>query len=273
MTPPPPPPVFDRHLAYWRLTPDGDPLVTHSSTLLPVRRDGAPAMLKIAHEADEKFGWLLMRWWDGEGAARVLEHDADALLLERAQGTSSLAEFARNGRDEEATRIACAVIARLHAPRPKAPPELLVPLAVWFKELELAAAAHGGILLKSAETSRDLLAAPRNVGVLHGDIHHDNILDFAERGWLAIDPKRLLGERGFDYANLFCNPDHETALAPGRFAQRVATVCEASGLERKRLLQWILAWAGLSAAWFIGDGVSPDTDFEVAELAAAELAR
>jgi streptomycin 6-kinase len=49
-------------------------------------------------------------------------------------------------------------------------------------------------------------------------------------------------------------------------------VTEAARLERKRLLQWILAWAGLSAAWFLSDGVPPETDFAVAELAATALA-
>jgi len=52
-----------------------------------------------------------------------------------------------------------------------------------------------------------LLADQHDVGVLHGDIHHGNILDFGPRGWLTIDPKGLIGERDFDYANLFCNPD------------------------------------------------------------------
>ena len=37
-------------------------------------------------EAEEKLGSRLMVWWDGQGAARVLAHDEDALLLERAQG-------------------------------------------------------------------------------------------------------------------------------------------------------------------------------------------
>jgi streptomycin 6-kinase len=272
--PPAPPPAFDRYLARWNLTPDGKPIATHSSVLLPVRRhDGVPAMLKIAHEADEKFGWVLMRWWDGDGAARVFEHDGEALLVERAEGTASLAEFARNGRDDEATAIICSVVERLHAPRSKPPPEQLVPLTIWFRELEPAATAHGGILMPALETANKLLASPQDVHVLHGDIHHDNILDFGPRGWLAIDPKRLIGERGFDYANVFCNPDYEAATAPHRFAQRFDIIRKASGLEPRRLLQWILAWAGLSAAWFIGDGVTPETDFAIAELALAELNR
>jgi streptomycin 6-kinase len=264
--------MFEEYLALWDLIPDGEPIVTHSSRLLPVRRHGVPAMLKVAMEAEEKFGGVLMAWWDGQGAARVLAHAGDALLLERAEGRGSLTELARNGRDDEASRIICATVARLHAPRDKPLPDL-VPLTRWFRELEPAATKHSGILSLAASTARELLAVPREVGVLHGDIHHGNILDFGKRGWLAIDPKRLIGERGFDYANLFCNPDHETATDPGRFARRIDVVAEAARLERRRLLQWVLAWAGLSAVWFMGDGVHPGTDLAVAELAAAELGR
>jgi streptomycin 6-kinase len=139
--------------------------------------------------------------------------------------------------------------------------------------LEPAAAAQGGILSASAAAARALLANQRDVRVLHGDIHHANILHFGERGWLAIDPKGLISERGFDYANLFCNPDHATATAPGRLARQADVVAQAAGLERKRLLQWILAWAGLSAVWHLGDRSSPETAFAIAERAAVELRR
>jgi streptomycin 6-kinase len=66
---------------------------------------------------------------------------------------------------------------------------------------------------------------------LHGDIQHGNILDFGSRGWLAIDPKGLIGERSFDYANLFCNPEAAVALAPRRLARQVDVVAEAAGLS------------------------------------------
>jgi streptomycin 6-kinase len=267
--------MFDPFLARWNLVPDGAPVVTRSARLLPVRRNGEAAMLKIATEAEERFGSVLMNWWDGRGAARVLAMDGDAILLERAQGGRSLSALARAGRDDEATGIICDVIAQLHAPRAKPLPEL-IPLPVWFRELEPAAATHGGILARAAASARGLLADPRDETALHGDIHHDNILDFADRGWLAIDPKRLFGERGFDYANLFCNPDltdpsRPVATSRGTFARRLAIVAERSGIDRRRLLEWIIAWTGLSAAWFIGAGESPEIDFRIAALAIAEI--
>jgi streptomycin 6-kinase len=264
--------MFDAHLARWGLTPDGAPISTASSSLLPVRRDGLPAMLKVAHGAEERAGAWLMAWWGGDGAARVLAHEGDALLLERALGPGSLTEMVRRGGDDEASRILCAAAARLHAPRAGRPPEL-VPLERWFQALGPAAAAHGGILARADAAARALLAEPRDVTVLHGDVHHGNVLDFGARGWLAIDPKGLVGERGFDFANLFCNPDPETATAPGRLARQVEVVAAAAGLERGRLLRWILAFAGLSAAWSLEDGDDPTFALAVADLASAELAK
>lgn len=267
--------VFDDYIQEWELTPDGDPIVTPGSRLLPVRQGAAPAMLKVASDAEEKFGGLLMAYWDGDGAARVLAQKGDALLLERAEGTTSLADLSRNGRDDEATRIICRTVARLHEPRTKPLPDL-IPLTHWFRELAPAAAIHGGLLATSAAIAHDLLRSQQDIGVLHGDIHHDNILDFGDRGWLAIDPKRLTGDRCFDYANIFANPDladPSRPVAASLFERRLQLVSEIAGLERRRLLQWIMAWCGLSSAWFISEGQSPETDFEIAALAVAELGR
>ena len=266
-------PTLDEYLARWRLRPDGPPLTTHTSILLPVRQEAVPLMLKIATAAEERQGAQLMVWWKGEGAARVLAHDGDALLMERAIGGGSLVDMAREGRDAETSRLICEVAARLHAPRHCPPPESLAPLPRWFAELAPAAARYGGLLDLAAATARELMETPRDIVVLHGDIHHGNILEFGARGWLAIDPKGLVGERGFDFVNLLRNPDAQMALAPGRFSRQVTVIAEAAGLDRARFLKWILAFTGLSAAWILGDGKQPDLDLAVAELAASELGR
>ena len=262
--------MFDRYLKRWNLTRDGILIVTHSSDLLPVRQDDRPAMLKVAREAEERRGASLMAWWDGDGAARVLAHDGDAVLLERATGHRSLTAMVREGADDEASRILCDVAARLHAPRNRALPDL-IPLSAWFAELEPAAAKHGGALARAADMARSLLSEQQETAVLHGDLHHGNVLDFGARGWLAIDPKRLVGERGFDFANIFRNPDLDIATAPGRLERQASVVAEAASLDRTRLLKWVLAYAGLSAAWALGDGTSPEPDLAIARLAIVAL--
>jgi streptomycin 6-kinase len=263
---------FNDFLERWQLTPDGEPIVTPTSRLFPVRSNGGPAMLKIATVDEEKRGGLVMSWWRGVGAAHVIACEEDAILMERAGGNSSLADIARSGRDEEATGIICAVLAQLHAPR-RWPAPALVPLVTWFGALGPVADAQGGILRVTAATASQLLAAEQDAVVLHGDIHHDNILDFGPRGWLAIDPKGLQGERSFDYANILCNPDEETAMGPGRLARQITVIATAAQLERSRLLAWVVAWAGLSAAFLLQDGLSPNAALGMAELAAAELGR
>lgn len=247
---------FAPWLARWNLVPDGVAIHTHSSHLLPVRRDGTSLMLKVAFETDEKSGGVLMRWWNGDGAAAVWDYDGEALLLERATGPRSLPGMVRNGRDDEATRILCRTVARLHAPRAAKPPDL-VPLEPWFAELWPMATSQGGLIAETATVARHLLAAQRDIRPLHGDIHHENVLDFGPRGWLAIDPKRLIGDCVFDYANLFCNPDFESATRRGVFERRLGIVLDETGIDRQRLLEWIFAWCGLSAAWFIGDNKAP----------------
>lgn len=263
---------FDDYLVRWNLKPAGEPIITHSSQLLPVTYQEQPAMLKIAMSDEERWGALLMIWWDGEGAARVWQHDGDALLMERAVSSLSLSEMARIVvTDDEASRIICSVAAKLHA-RKNNPPKLL-SLSLWFKELETASLKYGGIFAQAFTIALELLNAPQDNVVLHGDIHHGNILNFGPRGWLAIDPKHLIGERGYDFANLFCNPDAIVATQPGRLQRQVSVVADAAQLEPKRLLKWIFAYAGLSAAWTLSEGEKPDLALTVAEIAAAELAK
>lgn len=266
--------MFEPYLSRWQLLPDGEPIMTHGSRLLPVRRGAVPAMLKIALDDDEVIGNQLMTWWAGAGAAPVLAREGAALLMVRAEGGRSLLHMARHGEDDQASRLACACLARLHAPRPGPAPSLL-PLARWFQALRPAAAREGGVLLESLAAADALLADPRDEVVLHGDAHHENILDFGEHGWLAIDPKRVRGERGFDFANLICNPQLPTATDPARFTRQVAVIAEAADLPRQRLLQWVLAYSGLSAAWFLEDRNQTGAGHQrqMARLAAEALAQ
>lgn len=270
--------VVAHYLKRWGLTRDGDPIVTQAAWLLPVRCGHRPAMLRLSEVIDERQAGALMEWWNGNGAARVIARNDKAILIERAMGRASLADMACSGRDDEACRILCDVAARLHAPRPAQLPDL-TPLAEHFRELAPAAAAHGGVLPRCWEIAQSLLANPLDVRPLHGDLHHDNVLDFEARGWLAIDPKGVFGERSFDFANIFTNPDlgdptRPVATVPGRFVRRLEIVAEAANLDRRRLLQWIVAWTGLSAAWFISDDDPlAAIDLQIAELAIAELAR
>ncbi|HCD1298145.1 TPA: hypothetical protein I7690_RS27715 [Vibrio parahaemolyticus] len=152
----------------------------------------------------------------------------------------------------------------------------LTNLHDWFYALKPTAQRYGGILKRCAEISEELLSSSYDVVTLHGDLHHGNVLDFGTSGWLAIDPKGLKGERGFDYANIFTNPDlgnpdSGIAVVPEIFKQRLKIVTETAGLDKERLLMWICAWCGLSAAWSLESNGPVTVTTKIAELALSEL--
>lgn len=262
--------MFDTYLERWELVADGVSLRTVSSDLLPVLRGAMPAMLKVAREPEERRGNRLMAWWDGRGAAPVLAHKGDALLMERATSSLSLHAMATCDDDDEATQILCRVTTGLHSVQ-GSPPRELVSLAEWFAPLTANGDRRESWLDLAAATARALLQEQNEVVALHGDIHHGNVLDFGDRGWLAIDPKGLVGERAFDFVNMLRNPTPEVSLAPGRLARQAATIAAEAKVDRTRLLRWLLAFCGLSAEWLMEEDDSPDLDFAIARLAAAEL--
>lgn len=139
--------AFSPWLTRWNLAPAGEPIRTHASQLLPVLHQSQPAMLKLPEVEDERRGHLPLEYWNGDGAARLLarsEH-GEAMLIERATGSRSLAAMARSGAagDDAATGILCDAIAALQKARGPVPSGL-IPLETWFKDLFPAATEHGG---------------------------------------------------------------------------------------------------------------------------------
>lgn len=161
---------FSKWLVRWKLTPDGDAITTgrSGSLLLPVLRDGARTMLKIAVGEEEIRGGAIMDWYAGYGAAKVFEHEGPALLLERLCGEKNLSTMARCGHDDEATEIICSVVAMLHAPRAQAPPKNLVPMQIWFRQLEPVALRYGGVLVKCAIAARSAGPASKHCSAARG---------------------------------------------------------------------------------------------------------
>lgn len=263
------------YISRWHLVADGTPVRTVSSYLVPVARDGFPAMLKMTSDPDERRGNNLMRLWDGQGAAAVLEHDRDALLLERAVSGRTLANLVYAGLDDEATRNLCKTAGLLHS-APLLQQEEMRSLKSWFADLLEPSSNSAEWLKDCARQAHRLLSDPQEQIALHGDLHHGNVLDFGARGWRAIDPKGLYGERAADFATLFLNPDladsqRPYAISPQRFGHRIRIVSSHAGVEPVRLLRWIHAWSGLSAVWFVKDGIVPETQRAIAHLASKAL--
>ena len=239
----------------WGLEADGSAFTTHSSVLQPTRRGAAPTMLKIPLHEEERRGGQALVLFSGHAAVRVLETDGDAIAMERLADDQPLIPMAEAGRDDDATLILCAAVRRLHA-RQGPMPHDLPTLRGWFDALERQAglgSAFQPLLAEAWFVARPMIETPDRTLLLHGDIHHGNVLHDPARGWAAIDPKGIVGARGYDYANMLCNPPGSIPRRPGRLKAQAQLVAAASEQTLEQVLAWVFAYVGLSASWHLED--------------------
>jgi len=119
-----------------------------------------------------------------------------------------------------------------------------------------------------------LLANPRAVRPLHGDLHHDNVLQ-GPRGWLAIDPKGVLGDPGFDAANMFYNPLDRDALChdPIRIAHMAEVFAKTLNQPPPAILDHAIAYGCLSASWHHEDDNAVEENRELSIARAIRAVR
>jgi streptomycin 6-kinase len=249
------------YMERWAIDQRGDMVTTPSSWLVPGRWHDRNVMLKVARVAEEARGGRVLAWWAGRAAPEVHEVNDQAVLMDLASNHRTLTALCLAGRDDETTNILCETITSLHGvPDKSSAPTDLVPLPLWFQDLieTRAAKPQADKIQRAAAMVRKLLeaSATETQVVLHGDVHHGNVLDFNGR-WHAIDPKGLFGHRAFDYANIFCNPS--TAVALKNFHRRLAIVSELSGLDIDTVRSWVIAWCALSVVWTDKTGGQPWT--------------
>ena len=258
----------------WRLE-IGEPLTgSNVSLVLRVSVDQTPAILKVNFPSPEsEYEAAALTRWGGDGAVRLIAHDAErrALLIERCEPGTRLWDL---DDDEEATAIAAVVLRGLRRPPSEGDPfELLSTAAArWADELPHGWEANGRPfaheLLDAAVTAcRELGGETSDATLLHQDLHGGNVL-LSERGWLAIDPKPLVGDPAFDGASLL--RDRRWLLGQGgeaaRIRRRLDILSEVLELDRERLRRWAVVHA---LAWGVGGrGVEPEM-IESARLLAA----
>lgn len=244
-----------------------------------VTADGREVVLKAGVPSqDLQQEAAALRFYDGQGSVRLLDADPEAglLLLERERPGVPLTTLADEAHDDEATAIAASVMLALWRPAP--PVHNFPTVEDWGNGFAgLRARFDGGTgplpaaLVEEAEALfAHLLATSAAPVLLHGDLHHDNILSAERQPWLAIDPKGVVGEPAYEVGALLRNlwGDRHMHTNLGRLLERrTHRLAKELGLDPARVRGWAVAQAVLSAWWCLED----NSDCWASAIADAEL--
>ncbi len=244
--------------------------VNYSYTAPAVGPHGAGVVLKLA-VPDHSIGAEMdaLRVFDGDGAARLIDsvEGLGAMLLERLEPGALLLEV---DDDREATSVAAELMARLRRPVPAS--HRFHDILEWMQGLErLRSRFDGGTgpfptsLVERAEAH--LRNPSGEKAMLHGDLHHYNILSADREPWLAIDPKGIVAEPEYEAAaylrnNLLDKPDPTRVLS-----MRIDQLANEAGLDQERMIGWGIADRVLSAWWSHEESGRPEeADLVVATM-------
>ncbi|MEV7616902.1 aminoglycoside phosphotransferase family protein [Streptomyces sp. NPDC089799] len=252
-------------LERWDLERDGAAAAGEASLVLPVLlRHGTPAVLRLQMPREETTAALIgLRAWNGRGMVQLLDHDpvSSSMLLERLDGARTLASISD---DDTAMSTLAGLLARLVAvPAPQGlrslgdiASEMLeqVPRAI----THLADPADRRLLRSWASAVAELAGEPGD-GMLHWDLHYDNVLAAQREPWIAIDPEPLAGDPGFDlWPALDSRWDDVVAKGDSlRIVQRrFDLLTDVLGLDRARATGWTLGRLLQNSLWDIEDGAT-----------------
>jgi streptomycin 6-kinase len=237
---------------------------TESAVLAFGRRNNQPVVLKVIRTRGHEWGsGEVLNAFEGRGVVRVLDHIDGAVLLERLRPGDSLVSMVVGGDDDRATGILTDVIGRMSPRAPSTAPTV----QGWAQGSECGTAGGvnhipTGLLEDARRVYGQLRASQSKTRLLHGDLHHCNVLRDSERGWLAIDPKGVAGELEYEVGAALRNPYErpDVFAEPATIQRRVDRFARELHLDAGRILAWAFAQAVLAVVWAIEDGfvVAPD---------------
>lgn len=200
-----------------------------------------------------------LRAFKGFGAANIIAEDKGMLILERAMpGGSLMGHFPV--RDVESIQIAAKLMNGLHKARVSDKAKF-PSLHDWLKPLEQTWPINDAHLIKARKLAKQLLAMNQRQVLLHGDLHHDNILQNG-KDWLAIDPKGVMGDQAYEVAAFMRNPIPALLSAPNVkdiLQRRIGTFARLLSSSFEQIYCWCFIQGVLSQIWAIEN--NNDTDY------------
>lgn len=240
-----------------KLLPPFQPL-SYNYVAPAVKADGTQVVLKagvpnreLSHEIDA------LRHFGGQGMVRLLEADRNVglMLLERITPGKPLFDIKD---DQRATSIFATVMLRMKKEEPSG--HGFPSVADWAKGFRRIRDRLGGstgafpksVVDRAEGLMSDLICSMSGPVVLHGDLHHWNILSAEREPWLALDPKGVIAEPEYEVGAWLRNPFPQILQVEnpkGFIARRVDQLVEELGFDRNRIIGWAYSQAVLAGVW------------------------
>ncbi len=201
-----------------------------------------------------------LKCFEGHKCIKVLGADMNmgALLLERAVPGQSLKSLFPE-HDEEAIKITCKIMDGLHRVLFKESKQFQ-HISDWLSILDKDWDIPRQFIKKARELRDSLLQTPTQNVLLHGDLHHGNILSCEKNKWIAIDPKGIIGEPAYEVGAFIRNPMPtllEQNDAKNIIQRRIMLFAKNFNLDEQRIWDWVYVQTILSACWMIEDDLDP----------------
>ena len=161
--------------------------------------DGTTVALKIGVPHSELFTEMeTLRLYDGSRSARLMDADRalGAILMQHLKPGTILRQLKDNRQE---TEIAASIISELTVPVPST--HQLPSFSGWVERAfrltrttwDLEERMPRDLLDRAEQAFTEILQSSNGDVILHGDLHHENILLDEQGGWTAIDPKGVTG--------------------------------------------------------------------------------
>jgi len=204
-----------------------------------------------------------LKCYSGKGTVNIINSNAShgALLLEAIKPGEPIYNIKDDG---EATHITSKLIQKIH--QSKSYRNDFLTTDTWFERAFQRMQTQRILWTKNISITYldrvkgildDLKKSTSSKALLHGDLHHWNILSATREPWLAIDPKGVIGDKVYECGAWLRNPWYSIQQAPNRkdlILNRARQFSDELGFDYHRILAWGYVQAFLSAWWSFEDG-------------------
>lgn len=217
-------------------------------------KDNIPVIFKLSldHELLSREAYAL-KCFSGLGGVDLIAQEEGLLLLNKVIPGTSLKAYFPN-RDKEAIEIICNVIKKLH--QAAIPENHNFPhIKNWLSTLDKDWNIPDEYLQKARKLGDYLLATNDSDILLHGDLHHDNILNNGNE-WIIIDPLGVIGDPSYEVIPFIYNPIPEILSevnAAFIIQSRISIFAKKLNVSQSRIANWCFVRAVLGWIWTLQD--------------------